>query len=175
MDLPMKIIEQLASQQNQRDEQPNIELAKELVKQENVEGIKEVIELLSTKDKKIQQDCIKVTAEIGKLKPEYISEYASFFITLLKSQNNRLVWGAMDTLSGIAHLTPNILMENLQTIFSAIKIGSVITVDKGILTLSKLAAVNPENNERIFPFLLDHLKTCDQRKSRKIQKVHPLQ
>ncbi|MEH7010652.1 hypothetical protein V7087_07495 [Neobacillus niacini] len=45
-------------------------------------------------------------------------------------------------------------------IFSTIITGSVITVDKGVLTLAKLASTNKDNNERIFPFLLNHLETC---------------
>ncbi|TXK80693.1 hypothetical protein [Paenibacillus sp. N3.4] len=51
-------------------------------------------------------------------------------------------------------------MDHLETLFSTINKGSVITVDKGILTLAKLASVNKQFNERIFPFLLNHLETC---------------
>ncbi|MBM7610408.1 hypothetical protein JOD29_003690 [Lysinibacillus composti] len=156
----MTVLNKLASQLQSREEQPNIELAHELVNSHNLEGIREVIENLANKDKKIQQDCIKVAYEIGELNPEFICEHAQIFIDLLKSRNNRMVWGAMQALAIIAPLTPDILMENLKTILSAIKVGSVITVDKGILTLAKLAAVNKENNEIIFPYLLEHLKSC---------------
>jgi len=156
----MTVLNKLASQLQSREEQPNIELAHELVNSHNLEGIREVIENLANKDKKIQQDCIKVAYEIGELNPEFICEHALVFIDLLKSRNNRMVWGAMQALAIIAPLTPNILMEHLKTILSAIKVGSVITVDKGILTLAKLAAVNKENNEIIFPYLLEHLKSC---------------
>ncbi|WP_078427578.1 hypothetical protein [Alkalihalobacterium alkalinitrilicum] len=51
-------------------------------------------------------------------------------------------------------------MEHLDTLKSAMKIGSVITIDKGVLTLAKLAAVSKENNDAIFPFLLNHLENC---------------
>jgi hypothetical protein len=156
----MTIINKLATQLNRKDEEPNIEFAQELVNENNHEGIKEVIQNLSNKDKKIQQDCIKVAYEIGKMKPELISEYALVFIELLKSRNNRLVWGVMTALSTIAHLSSEIMMEHIESLFSAMKTGSVITVDKGVLTLAKLAAVNKQNNERIFPFLLNHLETC---------------
>ncbi|WP_233711235.1 hypothetical protein [Lederbergia citrisecunda] len=156
----MTIINKLATQLNHKDEEPNIELAHELVNTNNCEGIKEVIQNLSNKDKKIQQDCIKVAYEIGELKPELISEYALIFIDLLKSRNNRLVWGAMTALSTIALESSEIIIEHIETLFSAMKTGSVITIDKGVLTLAKLAAVNKQNTERIFPFLLSHLETC---------------
>ena len=156
----MTIVNKLATQLNRKDEEPNIELAHELVNENNHEGIKEVIQNLSNKDKKIQQDCIKVAYEIGEIKPELISDYALIFIELLKSRNNRLVWGAMTALSTIALVSSEIIMEHIETLFSTMKTGSVITVDKGVLTLGKLAAVNKQNNEHIFPFLLTHLETC---------------
>ncbi|MGE6260063.1 hypothetical protein ACQKCU_19655 [Heyndrickxia sporothermodurans] len=156
----MTILNRLASQLNRKDEEPNIELAHELVNKNNHEGIKEVIQNLSNKDKRIQQDCIKVAYEIGEMKPELISDYALIFIDLLKSRNNRLVWGAMTALTTIAQVSSEIIMEHIKILFSAMKSGSVITVDKGVLTLGKLAAVNKQNNERIFPFLLTHLESC---------------
>ncbi|MBS4196836.1 hypothetical protein [Lederbergia citri] len=156
----MTIIKKLATQLNRKDEEPNIELAHELVNTSNHDGIKEVIQNLSNKDKKIQQDCIKVAYEIGEIEPELISEYALIFIELLKSRNNRLVWGAMTAISTIAQVSSEIIMEHIETLFSAMKTGSVITIDKGVLTLAKLAAVNDQNNKRIFPFLLTHLETC---------------
>ncbi|MGE7922637.1 hypothetical protein ACQKND_05575 [Viridibacillus arvi] len=156
----MTIVPKLASKLQRRDEEPNIELAQELVNDHNHEGIKEVIQNLSNKDKGIQQDCIKVAYEIGEVKPELISEFALTFISLLKSRNNRLVWGAMTALSNIATVSSTIMMEHLETIFLTLKTGSVITVDKGVLTLAKLASTSKENNERIFPFLLHHLETC---------------
>ncbi|MGF9975303.1 hypothetical protein ABE042_21640 [Viridibacillus arvi] len=156
----MTIVPKLASKLQRRDEEPNIELAQELVKDHNLEGIKEVIQNLSNKDKGIQQDCIKVAYEIGEVKPELISEFALTFINLLQSRNNRLVWGAMTALSSIATVSSTIMMEHLETIFLTMKTGSVITVDKGVLTLAKLASTSKENNERIFPFLLHHLETC---------------
>ena len=156
----MTILNQLASQLNREDEKPNIELAHQLVNDNNTTGIDEVIENLSNKDRKIQHDCIKVAYEIGQAMPELIGKYALIFIQLLKSRDNRLVWGGFTAISTIAEVSSAILMEHLETLFSTIKKGSVITVDKGILTLSKLASVNSQYNERIFPFLLQHLETC---------------
>jgi hypothetical protein len=38
--------------------------------------------------------------------------------------------------------------------------GSVITRDAGIKTLASLAATSSERRQEIFPFLLEHLRTC---------------
>ncbi|MDT8860780.1 hypothetical protein N0O92_11085 [Alkalihalobacillus sp. MEB130] len=156
----MSVMNLLASQLGRNDEEPNIELAHKLAKEENHAAIKEIIENLSCKDKKIQHDCIKVAYEIGQVKPELIGMYAMNFIELLKSRNNRLVWGAMMALSTIAEAASETIMAHLDTLKSAMKIGSVITNDKGVLTLAKLAAVSKENNDAIFPFLLNHLENC---------------
>lgn len=156
----MSVVNQLASRLNRNDEEPNIELAHTLANEENHAGIEEIIENLSSKDKKVQHDCIKVAYEIGQVKPELISKYAQTFIELLKSHNNRLVWGGMTALSTITEESSETIMAHLHTIKSAMKIGSVITIDKGVLTLAKLAAVSKENNDVIFPFLLQHLENC---------------
>jgi len=156
----MSVLNKLASQIDRRDEQPNIELAHELVRDLNVDGIQEIIENLSNKDKKIRHDCIKVAYEAGQVKPEMISEYAMKFIELLRSRDNRMVWGAMQSLATIAEIKTGLLMEQLHEIGLAVKIGSVITVDKGIITLAKLAASGKENNEQIFPLIIEHLKNC---------------
>lgn len=71
-----------------------------------------------------------------------------------------MVWGAFTALSTIAEISSVALMDHLETLLCTIRQGSVITVDKGILTLAKLASVDRSYNERIFPILLQHLETC---------------
>lgn len=156
----MTVLTRLASQLDRKDERPNIELARELMEYNNIAGIQEIIENLASRNKKMKIDCIKVAYEIGRVKPELICDYAEMFIDLLKSPNNRLVWGAMQVLSTIAEISAITLMKHLHTIKQAVKSGTVITTDKGILTLAKLAAVNEYNHKTIFPFLIEHLKTC---------------
>lgn len=156
----MSVVNLLASQLSRNDEEPNIELAHKLVHEENYTGIEEIMENLTCKDKKIQYDCIKVAYEIGQVKPELISKYVLTFIELLRSPNNRLVWGGMMALATIAEVTSVTIMAHLNILKSAMKEGSVITIDKGVLTLAKLAAVSKENNDVIFPILLHHLENC---------------
>ncbi|SEN93361.1 hypothetical protein SAMN02787113_02888 [Lysinibacillus fusiformis] len=156
----MSVVDLLASQLGRNDEEPNMELAHKLIHEENDAGIEEIIENLTCKDKKIQYDCMKVAYEIGQVKPELISKYVLTFIELLKSSNNRLVWGGMMALATIAEVASETIMAHLTILKSAMKVGSVITIDKGVLTLAKLAAVSKENNDVIFPILLHHLENC---------------
>jgi len=156
----MSVVDLLASQLGRNDEEPNIELAHKLIHAENDAGIEEIIENLTCQDKKIQYDCMKVAYEIGQVKPELISKYVLTFIELLKSPNNRLVWGGMMALATIAEVASETIMAHLTILKSAMKVGSVITIDKGVLTLAKLAAVSKENNDVIFPILLHHLENC---------------
>lgn len=156
----MTVLIHLASSLARKDERPNIQLAHELAQNQDIEGIQEIIENLRNKDKKIKSDCLKVAYEIGRTNPELISDYAQIFIDLLKSADNRMVWGSMQVLSTLAFDSSQTLLKNLPAITTAIKKGSVITVDKGILTLAKLASISHETNEHIFPYLLKHLRTC---------------
>jgi len=146
--------------QNRRDDTPNRELARELAEENNIEAVKELAENLYNKDKKIQGDCISVLYWIGTVKPGLIEDHASDFLKLLHSKNNRLVWGSMLALSTIADRKPGEIFYNMDDMVKAIERGSVITVDNGIKTLAIVASVNDEYNRKIFPFLINHLKTC---------------
>lgn len=156
----VSVVNLLASRLGRNDEEPNIELAQRLASEENLAGIQDIIENLSGKDKKVRHDCIKVAYEIGELRPDLISPFAARFIELLDSSDNRLVWGGMTALSTIADAASEAIMEHYGQIAKAMYEGSVITVDKAVLTLSKLAAANEDNNKAIFPILLRHLESC---------------
>ncbi|ODS39538.1 MAG: hypothetical protein A7316_05295 [Candidatus Altiarchaeales archaeon WOR_SM1_86-2] len=154
------MLKKLACMQNRRDDTPNRELARELAEENNIEAVKELAENLYNKDKKIQGDCISVLYWIGTVKPGLIEDHASDFLKLLHSKNNRLVWGSMLALSTIADRKPGEIFYNMDDMVKAIERGSVITVDNGIKTLAIVASVNDEYNRKIFPFLINHLKTC---------------
>jgi len=156
----MSVLSKIAYLQGVMNEIPNQMLAKELAETENMAGIKEIASNLFNKDKNIQSDCLKVLYEIGYIKPELISGYAGEFLKLLKSRNNRLVWGAMIALAVIAPIKAEELYDNLDAIYSAIKEGSVITIDNGIKVLAIIASKNEEYNKVIFPYLINHLRTC---------------
>lgn len=154
------MLEKLSSNQGVKSDEPNIALAHELTKSKDKQGIIEIVSGLNSKDKGISSDCIKVLYEIGYMNPELIMNFANDFIHLLTSKNNRLVWGSMIALSTIAELNPNPILENWDIVYSAYENGSVITIDNSITVFAKLCNINQESYDRIFPILIQHLKTC---------------
>lgn len=156
----MSTLDKLASSLNRRDEVPNQELARELSASRDENGIREIAEGLTNKDSAIRADCIKVLYEIGYLAPELVAPYALDFVRLLKSRNNRLVWGGMIGLSTVAPLAADALFPHLADLQKTFQAGSVITKDAGVLALAGMASANAAYNREIFPFLLDHLRTC---------------
>ena len=153
-------LNQLASALGRRDEVPNQELAHKLAADKDAEGIQEIVDNLGNEDIRIQNDCLKVLYEIGYIEPKLVAPYAKEFLKLLGSVHNRQVWGGMIGLSTIAALQADALFPHVETIQQAMVKGSVITVDAGVLTLAEIAAQDPDYNQSILPFLLDHLRNC---------------
>ena len=156
----MSALDRIAHFQNDRDEVPNQALARDLASKKDRVGIREIAENLWNKDKGIQADCIKVLYEIGYIDPALITYYVEDFINLLKSRNNRLVWGGMIALGTVAELKAEVIFAHLAEIEKVMDTGSVITVDNGVRTLALAASKGGKYNKAIFPYLLDHLKTC---------------
>jgi hypothetical protein len=156
----MSVLKRLARSQGRRDEVPNQELARDLVRRTDKDGIREIAEHLFDKSKDVQADCIKVLYEVGYLEPALVAPYAEDFIALLSRKNNRLVWGGMTALATVAALKPEVVLSHLPEIRRAMQAGSVITVDGGVLALARAASTSSRINAIIFPHLLAHLKTC---------------
>lgn len=156
----MTILDQLASSLGRRDELPNQELARQLAAARDTQGIREVAENLKNKDKNIQADCVKVLYEIGYIDPVLVVPYALDFLDLLKSRNNRLVWGGMLGLSTVGALAADSLFPRWTEIRRAMDLGSVITRDAGVLALAGIASTSTAYSHEILPYLLEHLRTC---------------
>ena len=156
----MSVINRIAHFQNRRDEVPNQELASDLAARKDSAGIQEIAEGLWQKDKNVRADCIKVLYEVGYIDPALIADYVEDFIKLLKSSNNRLVWGGMIALGTVAGLKADVIFAHLAEIQKAMNEGSVITMDNGVQTLARAAAADAGYNQAIFPYLLEHLRTC---------------
>ena len=156
----MSVLNRIACLQGRRDEVPNQELARELVEHKDREGIEEIARNLWNKDVDIQNDCIKVLYEIGYLAPELVSMYTPDFLELLKSPNNRIVWGSMLGLSTVAALQADEIFPHVKDVMHAMEQGSVITRDNGVKVLAAVASINDEYRRTIFPFLLKHLDSC---------------
>ena len=156
----MSVIERLASQQGRHDEQPNIDLAIQLAAEHDTQGLAQIVDALWSKDSKMRNDCIKVLYEVGYRQPGLVSPYVEDFVELLKEKNNRLVWGGMIALSTVADLEPDTVYAHLPLIQRTFEDGSVITRDAGVRVLAKVAAHSDAYNQEIFPYLLEHLRTC---------------
>jgi hypothetical protein len=89
----ISVIDSLASSLGEKGSAANIVLAKRIADSEDSRAVAELVQLLNSKEKRIQSDCIKTLYETGYLKPELIAEYCSDFMNLLSSRNNRMVWG----------------------------------------------------------------------------------
>ena len=134
----MSVINMLSSSQGLKGNEANISLAKEIFATNNKVAVKELVENLTKNNKNIQSDCIKTLYEIGYLKPELIADYQGEFIKLLKSKNNRLVWGGMIALSTITDLKHAEIFDSLNIILDTVNKGSVITIDAGVEILARL-------------------------------------
>ena len=156
----MSVLNRLATSLGQRDEIPNQELARDLAARKDSKAIQELAENLRNKNKNIQADCIKVLYEIGSIEPKLIADYAEDFVKLIRSKNNRLVWGGMTALAEVAKAKPDVVFQYLDEIKKAKETGSVITVDNAISVLAYTAAATDKYNKAIFPYLLNHLSTC---------------
>lgn len=156
----MSVLNKIACLQGRRDEVPNQELAKELAETKNRTGIREIAENLWNKDQNIASDCIKVLYEVGYINPELIADHVGGFLKVMKSRHNRLVWGSMLALSTIAALKPDEIYQHYDEIQKVMDKGSVITVDNGVKILALVASHNKAYGREIFPYLLNHLRTC---------------
>lgn len=153
----MNVIEHLATSLNRRDEEPNQELAKWIVSNNDTEAIRELVNNLSHKNKGIQSDCIKVLYEAGEANPSLIAEYRDDFLSLLDSKNNRLQWGAMTALNCITGVNPKPIFAALPEIISASDAGSVITRDHCVGILVNLCSIK-QYASKTLPHLIDQLK-----------------
>ena len=154
------MLEKLAYSLGRNDEEPNIELAKELAKSKNKKGIKEIVDGLKNPKEQIANDCIKVLYETSYISPELISEHINDFIQILKSRNNRLVWGAMIALSKIISHNPDEAFKNLDIIVRAYEKGSTITRDNSISVFAELVKAGKKYENKVFPLIIKHLEKC---------------
>ena len=156
----MSVLNSIAYYQDRRDEAPNQELARALAASEDAVGIREIAENLWNKEPNIQSDCLKVLYEIGYLRPDLIAPYAGDFLQLLKSRNNRLVWGGMIALAAIAEIAADQIFPHVAEIQQVMAHGTVITMDAGVLALARMATTNAERRAALLPYLFELLRTC---------------
>ncbi len=156
----MTVLERIAHFQGRRDEAPNQELARDLARTGNRKGIEEIAANLGSKDRNVQSDCLKVLYEIGYLKPELIADHVGDFLRLLKSKNNRMVWGAMIATATVSTIRPKEIWKSVDDVLAAVESGSVITVIWGVKALAGVASTSKIYRAKLFPALMKHLRSC---------------
>ncbi|MBM3127216.1 MAG: hypothetical protein FJ009_01110 [Chloroflexi bacterium] len=156
----MSALDKIAYFQNRRDEVPNQELARTLMKTKNRKGIQEIAENLGHQNKSVRSDCLKVLYEIGYLAPELIADYAYELLALLKSKDNRMVWGALIALATIADLRAKEIWAQIDDVIAAMEHGTVISVVWGVKTLAHVAAQDKRYRKKLFPILLAQIRKC---------------
>jgi len=96
---------------------------------------------------------------LGMLRPELITPFTETFVNLLNGKNNRLTWGAMESLHAIAKAEPDAIYAVLPQILDAADRGSVITRDHAVGILTVLGKQKKYAHEAI-PLLIDIMKGC---------------
>jgi hypothetical protein len=155
----MSVLQLLSTVKGHKDNQANIALAKETASTENSDAVRELVQNLNHKDKKIQADCIKVLYETGYIKPELIAPYVQEFLSLLSGKNNRMIWGSMIALTTIVNLKHQEIYQSLDIIMQAVDKGSVITVDGGVIILASLNR-HTAYADTTYPLLMEQLLKC---------------
>lgn len=156
----MSALEKIAFFQNIRNEVPNQELARDLARSEDEEGIQEIAQNLKNKNNNVRSDCLKVLYEIGYMKPKLIQDFVDDFLSLLNSRENRMVWGAFIALATIASFRPHEIWKQIDKVITKFEQGSVITVVWGIRLFSSLAAADKVYSAKLFPIMINTLETC---------------
>lgn len=157
MENQISVLSHLASSIGRRDQNPNKELAEKIIRDNKTDWIKELVNNVNNKSRVIQGDCIKVLDEISAIKPELISPYTEEILQILKSKNNRMIWGSMAVLDNICLLNPSYFFNTLPDIMSALDSASVITRDHGVKILTKLAKT-PDYYQTVWPLYIEQLQ-----------------
>ncbi len=155
-----EVLKRLAYLQTRRDRTPNLDLARDLVAQDDKAGIRKIAQNMHNENKNIHSDCIHVMYEIGIIEPALIEPYGEDFIKLLKSRHSNLVSGAVTALAEISKVNPELIFKNLDALKRAAKEGDEITVDAFISALANTASANEEYNIKILPYLVEYLSNC---------------
>ncbi len=149
----------LASTLGQRDEQPNIQLADDLARSGNREGVQELVEILANGKGPAKSDAIKVLYEVGQRDPSLIVDHTDPLLGLLEARNNRLVWGALTALACICQIAPDRIFAHLEAILAAADKGSVIAKDQAFAVLVNLVGREGYADQMI-PITLSRLESA---------------
>jgi hypothetical protein len=149
------VLARLASALERNDERPNVELAEELAQSGDAKAIAVLAKTLGEGPLALQNDAVKVLYEIGALNPGLVAPHTGAFLALLKSRNNRNVWGALQAVETITPERPDEVLKALPDVLAAADKGSVIAKDKVIGILARLAQAG--HRTKTLPILIERV------------------
>lgn len=153
----MPIQDHLAYTLGRKDQEPNRLLANEIAETEDVERLDELILFFETQPhKEHQKDCSLTLAWIAEINPKLIAPKVQYLIGKLKDPINRVIWGSMIALSGIAKYAQDELFQALPKILDAMDAGTVVTRDHGYRILIDLYQ-NKKYQSDVFLLILEQL------------------
>jgi len=158
--LKIAIEKHLASSLNRRDQQPNIELAREIDRQlsENPDHdlVHELLQIARSGRKAARYDAVKVIYELGRMNPLHVTPFAEQIITLANTRDSRMIWAILQVLNILCDFEPALLMNNLNQLLAATDRSSVIASDNMMKILAKLNNIE-DFSQTITPILLQRL------------------
>lgn len=152
------LISRLACSQGRRDESRNIELGRKIAREGDKKAVAVLVDLLADKD--AASNATKALYECGYVNPALLAPHVDALVEQLQNRKNRLVWGAMISLSCVAGVAPDAVWRHKDKVTAAFDVGSVITKDAAIATLAFLAGSLPSRSRSLVPWFHDALKSC---------------
>jgi hypothetical protein len=140
-----------------RNTEPDIALGRDLAAHKDVASVAALIELL--RDRKTASSAIKALYECGYLAPELLVAHVDVFFDLLRSKNNRLVWGGAIALSCVAKADGSATWPRRQELMAIFERGTVITRDAVVRALALTAASSAARERELGPWLLEALSS----------------
>ncbi|GAB4240212.1 MAG: hypothetical protein Tsb0034_16570 [Ekhidna sp.] len=153
----MLIQDHLAYTLGRKDQEPNKLLAREIAEADDKERLNELIQFFESQPhKEYQKDCALTLAWIAEIKPKLIAPHVGYLVGKLDDPINRVIWGSMIALSGIAEYVQDELFEALPKILDAMDAGTVVTRDHGFRILITLYQ-NKTYQQDVFLLILEQL------------------
>ena len=163
----MEILKQLSSQQGDKTEASNKNVAEQCIA--NPLLLDEIADGLLRKEKKLQSDSIEVFTLVSEKHPELIIKYADKILSLLLSKETKTRWEAVHTLSHIADKIPDAItsvLPGLKELISTDK--STIVRDHALYTISNYAKTSVENAERSYGILKSALDLWGEKHAKQV-------
>lgn len=154
----MTVLDRLSGALDRRDEQPNVDLAEDIVARRDLAAIVELASAVRSGPARQANDAIKVLYEVGARDAELIAAQCPVFLEALQSSDNRKVWGAMTAIDTVAERRASALVAELPAIIAAADKGSVIAKDHCNSILVKLARSG--YGELAVPILVERLRNA---------------